>query len=214
MAQKEEGLEEQPDLMTLRVEYTALSHQLAQLDASKQAGQWARLYKQVQSAEERLRRAEQEPPPSQTSPPEFAKQKATSASRGEAAQPPAKTTETDERQAQLHAIASNLLYWKGGLKVFRQAQLPKWRGSFQGQRSRRCRQSTPGCAQRRPNRMDERRSRQSTPSNMQRPPMEEDKAKHEVGPSGVMKPTGLLIMPLSELCSHDGMLGAQRIPVH
>jgi hypothetical protein len=31
------------------------------------------------------------------------------------------------------AIASDLLYWKGGLKVLRQAQLPKWRGSFQWQ---------------------------------------------------------------------------------
>jgi hypothetical protein len=26
-----------------------------------------------------------------------------------------------------------LLYWKGGLKVLRQAELPKWRGSFQWQ---------------------------------------------------------------------------------
>jgi hypothetical protein len=41
--------------------------------------------------------------------------------------------EQDERQAQLRAIASDLLYWKGGLKVLRQAQLPKWRGSFQWQ---------------------------------------------------------------------------------
>jgi hypothetical protein len=38
-----------------------------------------------------------------------------------------------ERHAQLRAIASDLLYWKGGLKVLRQAQLPKWRGSFQWQ---------------------------------------------------------------------------------
>ena len=45
----------------------------------------------------------------------------------------AESTEADERQAQLHAIASDLLYWKGGLKVLRQAQLPKWRGSFQWQ---------------------------------------------------------------------------------
>jgi hypothetical protein len=33
----------------------------------------------------------------------------------------------------LRAIASDLLYWKGGLKVLRQAQLPKWRGSFKWQ---------------------------------------------------------------------------------
>jgi hypothetical protein len=26
-----------------------------------------------------------------------------------------------------------LLYWKGGLNVLRQAQLPKWRGHFQWQ---------------------------------------------------------------------------------
>ncbi|HLW02967.1 MAG TPA: hypothetical protein VKT82_30205 [Ktedonobacterales bacterium] len=31
------------------------------------------------------------------------------------------------------AIASDLLYWKGGLKVLRQARLPKWRGCFQWQ---------------------------------------------------------------------------------
>ena len=39
----------------------------------------------------------------------------------------------DERQAQLHAIANDLLYWKGGLKFLRQAQLPKWRGYFKWQ---------------------------------------------------------------------------------
>ena len=31
------------------------------------------------------------------------------------------------------AITSDLLYWKGGLKVLHQAQLPKWRASFQWQ---------------------------------------------------------------------------------
>ena len=41
--------------------------------------------------------------------------------------------ETDERQEHLRAIASDLLYWKGGLKVLRQAQLPKWRGYFKWQ---------------------------------------------------------------------------------
>ena len=51
----------------------------------------------------------------------------------ETALPSAETTATDERQAQLRAIASDLLYWKGGLKVLRQAQLPKWRGSFKWQ---------------------------------------------------------------------------------
>ena len=39
----------------------------------------------------------------------------------------------DERQNQLHAIASDLLYWKGCLKVLPQAHLPKWRGCFQWQ---------------------------------------------------------------------------------
>ncbi len=29
--------------------------------------------------------------------------------------------------------ASDLLYWKSGLKVLRLAQLPKWRGSFKWQ---------------------------------------------------------------------------------
>ena len=33
----------------------------------------------------------------------------------------------------MRALASDLLYWKGGLKVLRQAQLPKWRGCFQWQ---------------------------------------------------------------------------------
>ena len=33
----------------------------------------------------------------------------------------------------MRTIASDLLYWKGGLKVLRQAQLPKWRGSFKWQ---------------------------------------------------------------------------------
>jgi hypothetical protein len=125
--------EEQPDLVTLRVEYTTLSHQLAQLDVNKQAGQWARLYKQVQAADARLRKVEQESSPSQTSPSEFAKQHAGQADGGEAFAPMAETAETDEHQAQLRAIASDLLYWKGGLKVLRQAQLPKWRGYFQWQ---------------------------------------------------------------------------------
>ena len=34
---------------------------------------------------------------------------------------------------QLHTITSDLIYWKGGLKVLRQARLPKWRDSFQWQ---------------------------------------------------------------------------------
>jgi len=64
--------EAHPDLMTLRVAYTTLSHQLALLDVNKQAGQRARLYRQVQAAEARLRLAEQNTPPSQSSPSEFA----------------------------------------------------------------------------------------------------------------------------------------------
>src|SRR5262249_33564451 len=69
---KEEGggeQEAQPDLSALRTEYATLSQRLEQLDARKQAGQWARLYKQVQAAEERLRQAEQESSPSPTAPP-------------------------------------------------------------------------------------------------------------------------------------------------
>ena len=42
-------------------------------------------------------------------------------------------TEVDERQEQLRTIASDLTYWKGGLKVLRMAQLPKWRGYFKWQ---------------------------------------------------------------------------------
>ena len=113
----------------------------------KQAEQWARLYKQVKAAEERLHQAEQETPPSQTSPPEFAKHQsefakqhpecaklqAEPASEGGATRPPAEMAAADERQERLRAIASDLLYWKGGLKVLRQAQLPKWRGCFQWQ---------------------------------------------------------------------------------
>ena len=41
--------------------------------------------------------------------------------------------ETEEQHAQLHAIASDLIYWKDGLKVLRQAQLPQWRGFFKWQ---------------------------------------------------------------------------------
>ena len=65
---REEEQEEQPDLVTLRTEYATLSQQLEQLDANKQAGQWARLYKQVQAAEERLRQAEQDTSPSPPEP--------------------------------------------------------------------------------------------------------------------------------------------------
>ena len=54
-------------------------------------------------------------------------------SEGGAASHLAEMTEAGERQAQLRAIASDLLYWQGGLKVLRQAQLPKWRGSFKWQ---------------------------------------------------------------------------------
>ncbi|HLV99519.1 MAG TPA: hypothetical protein VKT82_12665 [Ktedonobacterales bacterium] len=52
---------------------------------------------------------------------------------GEAARPTAEGTAADERQERLRAIASELLYWKGRLKVLRQAHLPKWRGCFQWQ---------------------------------------------------------------------------------
>ena len=65
--------------------------------------------------------------------PEYAKQQAAQASDEGADLPPAETTAAGERQAQLSAIAGDLLSWKGGLKVLRQAQLPKWRGSFQWQ---------------------------------------------------------------------------------
>ena|SRR5579862_4616096 len=131
--QKEKGQEEQPDLLTLRVEYTALSHQLAQLDANKQAGQWARLYRQVQAAEARLRQAEQGTQPSPIDPLECAKQAEEHSCDEETCLPATKNTEAGERQERLRAIASELLYWKGGLKVLRQAQLPKWRGRFQWQ---------------------------------------------------------------------------------
>jgi hypothetical protein len=85
------------------------------------------------AAEARLLQAEQDTPPTQSSPSEFAKQRATPASEEETALPTAEVPATDERQAQLRAIASDLLYWKGGLKVLRQARLPKWRGCFQWQ---------------------------------------------------------------------------------
>jgi hypothetical protein len=126
--------------MTLRVEYTTLSHQLTQLDVNKQAGQWARLYKQVQAAEERLRQAEQDTPPSPAAPPECAKHppacakpQAAPASEEDTAPALADVKEAGERQERLRDVASELLYWKSGLKVIRQAQLPKWRGSFKWQ---------------------------------------------------------------------------------
>lgn len=49
------------------------------------------------------------------------------------APPATERHEADERQAQLRAVTSDLLYWKNGLKVLRQAQLPKWRGHFKWQ---------------------------------------------------------------------------------
>ncbi len=143
--QKEKEKEVQPNLVTLRNDCATLSQQLEQLDAHKQAGQWARLYKQVQAAEARLHQAEQETSPPQTSPPEcansaecaktpeYTKQQAGQADRGETAHPVAEPTVADERQEQLCAVSSELLYWKGGLKVLRQALLPKWRGSFKWQ---------------------------------------------------------------------------------
>ena len=72
-------------------------------------------------------------PISTAAPPEYAKQQAAQANEGGTALPPAEITAADERQEQLRAIASDLLYWKGGLKVLRQAQLPKWRGYFKWQ---------------------------------------------------------------------------------
>ncbi len=136
----EEEQEELPDLITLRNDYATLSQQLEQLDARKQAGQWTRLYKQLQAAEARLRQAEQETSPSQASPAEcakqqskYAKQQAGQADRGETALPVAEPTETDEQQEGLRTIAGELLYWRDGLKVLRQAQLPKWRGYFKWQ---------------------------------------------------------------------------------
>ncbi len=128
-----EEQEAQPDLVTLRTEYATLSQQLEQLDAKKQAGQWARLYKQVQAAEARLRQAEQAAPPSLAEPTEHARQANAKANgRGEVP-PTAKIATADERQEQLRSIAGELIYWRDGLKVLRQAQLPKWRGLFKWQ---------------------------------------------------------------------------------
>ena len=120
--------------------YASRSHHLKQFDTNKQAGQWARLHKQVRAAEEWLRQAEQAATPVPAEPPECAKQQPESAKKQagesgerETALSLAEITPTGERQAQLRTIASDLLYRKGGLKVLRQARLPKWRGSFQWQ---------------------------------------------------------------------------------
>ena len=130
---EEEAQEKQPNLVMLRTEYATLSQQLEQLDAKKQAGQWARLYKQVQAAEARLRYAEQDTPPSPAEPTEYAKQAEAQASEVGAASPTAEVSPAGERHEQLRAIASDLISWLDGLKVLRQAQLPKWRGSFKWQ---------------------------------------------------------------------------------
>ena len=129
----QEDQEAQPDLVTLRIEYAALSQHLEQLDARKQAGQWARLYKQVQAAEARLRQAEQDTPPSPSESAEDVKQHEDQANEGGTALSPADGSPSDRLQAQLRAIVNDLIYWKSGLKVLRQAQLPKWRGSFKWQ---------------------------------------------------------------------------------
>ena len=110
-----------------------MHHGSAQFAEHKQAGQWARLYKQVQAAEERLRHAEQDASPSPAVPPEDAKQRAAPASKGGTVQPTAEITKADERQEHLRAIAGNLISWRDGLKVLRMAQLPQWRGSFKWQ---------------------------------------------------------------------------------
>src|SRR5579862_9201538 len=118
-----------------------LFHQWAQLDVTKQAGQWTRLHKQVRAAEEHLRQGEQHMLSSPAQPPEcankaeYAKTPVYAKQQEEQnADPPSPTTTTaDERQERLHAVAEDLLYWKGGLKVLRQARLPKWRGSFKWQ---------------------------------------------------------------------------------
>ena len=128
-----EELEEPPDLVTLRTAYATLSQQLEQLDAKKQAGQWARLYKQVQAAEERLRYAEQAAPSSPSEPSEDIWQANAKANGRGKVPPTAEVTETGERQEQLRAIAGELIYWRDGLKVLRQAQLPTWRGLFKWQ---------------------------------------------------------------------------------
>jgi hypothetical protein len=88
---------------------------------------------QARAAEERLRQAEQDRPPSLSEPVEYAKQQEEPATEEGTVMTLAEGSPADERQAQLRAIASDLIYWKGGLKVLRQAQLPKWRGLFKWQ---------------------------------------------------------------------------------
>ncbi len=87
----------------------------------------------MQAAEERLRHAEQDASPSLAESPEDARQAAAQASEEGTASTTAEVAEADERQEHLRAIAGDLLYWKGGLKVLRMARLPKWRGSFKWQ---------------------------------------------------------------------------------
>jgi len=89
--------------------------------------------KQGQAAEARLRQAEQDPPPSLSEPAECAKQQQETTNDEGTVPTLARASTADERQAQLRAIASEMMYWKGGLKVLRQAQLPKWRGYFKWQ---------------------------------------------------------------------------------
>ena len=74
---------------------------------------------QVKAAEARLRQAEQDTPPSPAQPPEYSKQAEVHSSEEGAASPTAEVTEAGERQEYLRAIASDLLYWRDGLKVLR-----------------------------------------------------------------------------------------------
>ena len=78
----------------------------------------------------RPRYTEQGASASPAEPPEYARQAEAQASEGGTVLPTAEVTEGDERQKHLRAIAGDLMYWRDGLKVLRQAQLPKWRGSF------------------------------------------------------------------------------------
>ena len=60
-------------------------------------------------------------------------QRAAPASKEDTTPTPVEVTEAGERQERLRAVAGELVYWRGGLKVLRQAQLSKWRGSFKWQ---------------------------------------------------------------------------------
>ena len=105
----------------------------AGVDAAALLAEVEALRRRLAVLEERLHPVEQAILPSLAEPPERAKQAGVHSGEVEAAPPLTESIEADELRERLRIIAGDLMYWKGGLKILKQARLPKRRGSFQWQ---------------------------------------------------------------------------------